>query len=328
VVEGHPSATCAAYVERWLRPRRVPRSLRGSFPTGQYSDDSQLARELARSIVERRRFDPADYAGRIAALFAEDRIVGRGRTTEEAAGRLARGVPWQEAGTPAPAAGNGSAMRAAPVGLFFRDDPEALVAAAHDQGRITHRDPRCSAGAIAIAGATAIATREETLDPASACTTLSGWTRAFDPVLADALEALPGWLAAPPGHAVERIAEIGLPPSSAGRWEGMISPFVTGSVVWSLYSVLRSPTDYWEAICTAIAVGGDVDTTAAMAGAIAGTAVGLRGIPDELARLVSDRGAWGYEALVQLGRALHAVHRSARSTGSAVRSSSETSHST
>jgi len=26
----------------------------------------------------------------------------------------------------------------------------------------------------------------------------------------------------------------------------------------------RAPDDYWEAICTAIAVGGDVDTTAAM----------------------------------------------------------------
>src|SRR5262249_39548869 len=87
--------------------------------------------------------------------------------------RIARGVPWQDAGTPAPAAGNGSAMRAAPVGLFFWDDPEALIAAAHDQGRITHQDPRCSAGAIAIAGATAIVLGAREVHPGSLCSTLS-----------------------------------------------------------------------------------------------------------------------------------------------------------
>ncbi|HSL00379.1 MAG TPA: hypothetical protein VK869_08580 [Rubrobacteraceae bacterium] len=37
------------------------------------------------------------------AEFSEGRIVGRGRATEEAAERLARSVPWAEAGTPAPA---------------------------------------------------------------------------------------------------------------------------------------------------------------------------------------------------------------------------------
>ncbi len=318
IVEGYSPNECAAYVEAALRPQRLSGYSRGGFPIGQYSDDSQLARELARSLVKQRRFDPAEYAGRIAALFAEGRIVGRGRATEEAAYRLARGVPWQEAGTPAPAAGNGSAMRAAPAGLFFCDQPEALIAAVHDQGRITHQDRRCSAGAIAIAGATAIATQEGQLHPISLCATLSQWTRNFDPVLAGALQDLPGWIETPPHDAVERIASIGISPSSADGWEG-ISPFVTGSVLWSLYSVLRSPSDYWEAISTAIAVGGDVDTTAAMAGAIAGAAVGLKGIPREPAELVTDQGEWGYEALVRLAHDLHEVRlagRRERSSGS------------
>src|SRR5262249_53888011 len=299
IVEGHPPSECAAYVERALRPRRLLGLSRGRFPLGQYSDDSQLARELARSFVDRRHFDPADYAARVAALFVEDRIVGRGRATQEAAYRIARGVPWQDAGTPAPAAGNGSAMRAAPVGLFFWDDPEALIAAAHDQGRITHQDPRCSAGAIAIAGATAIVIGEREVHPASFCSTLSRWTRDFDPVLAEALQDLPRWIQSPPHRAVETIASIGIQPSYTEGWEG-ISPFVTGSVLWSLYSVLRSPTDYWEVVCSAIAVGGDVDTTAAMAGAISGASVGLGRIPPEPARLVSDQGEWGYQELVEL----------------------------
>ena len=74
-----------------------------------------------------------------------------GQNTDDS--QLARGVPWQEAGTPSPSAGNGSAMRAGPIGLLFFDDPDGLVRAAVDQGRITHQDPRCSAGGVAVAGA-------------------------------------------------------------------------------------------------------------------------------------------------------------------------------
>lgn len=306
LVEGCPPDECAAYVEQALRPRRLPGEGRDPFEIGQYTDDTQLARELARSLVERGRLDPADYAARVAALFTEDRIVGRGRATASAAYRIARGVPWQDAGAPAPAAGNGSAMRAAPIGLFYRDEPDALIAAVHEQGRITHRDPRCTAGAIAIAGATAIVVGEEEVHAASLCTTLSDWTRPFDPVLAEAIRELPLWIQLPPDRAVKTIAPIGSEPTYTDGWQG-ISPFVTSSVLWSLYCVLRSPTDYWQVICDAIAVGGDVDTTAAMAGAIAGACVGLGRIPREAAILATDQGTWGFDELVHLGRELHAV---------------------
>jgi hypothetical protein len=52
-------------------------------------------------------------------------------------------------------------------------------------------------------------------------------------------------------------------------------------VLWSLYSFLTSPDGYWETICTAIAVGGDVDATAAMAEAMSGAFLGLDAIPDD-----------------------------------------------
>ena len=147
VVEGQPHTFCRRYVEERLGGGRIGDLGRGPFPLGQYSDDTQLARELLQSYAERGRFDPEDYARRIAVIFSEGRIVGRGKATEEAAKRLARGVPWNEAGTPPPSAGNGSAMRAGPIGLLFYDEPDGLVRAAHEQGFITHRDTRCSAGA-------------------------------------------------------------------------------------------------------------------------------------------------------------------------------------
>lgn len=303
-VEGAPPEICRAHVDEVLRQGKIPEEARDGFAFGQYTDDSQLARELLQSYAAQGRFDPADYAARIAAIFQEERIVGRGRATEEAAHRLMAGVPWERAGTPPPAAGNGSAMRAGPVGLLFFDDAEALIRAAHDQGRITHADPRCTAGAVAIAGGVALALREGPLDPAPFTATLAAWTRPFDPLLADLLLGLPGWLSLSPEEAARMIAPAGLPPGRHADWPG-ISPFVTPSVLWSLYSFLRTPDNYWETVRTAVAVGGDVDTTAAMAGAIGGARVGLGAIPPRLARLVTDRGTWGYAELVRLARECH-----------------------
>jgi ADP-ribosylglycohydrolase len=305
-VEGHGCTVCQHYVDEVVKPRRVQRVQRGRFPFGQYSDDSQLARELILSFVECGCFQPPDYARRIAALFVEDRVVGRGLATQEAATRLASGVPWEEAGASEPAAGNGSAMRAGPVGLFFPDHPDGLVRCAHDQGRITHRDRRCSAGAIAIAGSVALAMKPGPLDPSDFVAQLSELTKAFDPVLAEALLQMPAWLRQPTLAAAQEIATVGIAPGFQDVWQ-WISPFVTASVLWSIYSFLQTPDDYMQAVSTAIAAGGDVDTTAAMTGAISGARVGLEQIPDELAQLVNDDGSWGYDSLLQLSHRCHAM---------------------
>jgi ADP-ribosylglycohydrolase len=306
VVEGYPPDVCHQYVDEVLRTDKIGTQTRRGFAFGQYSDDSQLARELIESFVACRMFNPSDYGQRIAAIFREHRIVGKGHATEEAAWRLIQGVPWEQAGTPSPSAGNGSAMRAAPIGLFFFDDSQRMIQAAHDQGRITHQDRRCSAGAIAIAGAVALALREDPLDPILFVATLAEWTRAFDAALAEALACMPTWIALPPEKAVGYVARVGLPADYTDEWEG-ISPFVTGSVLWSVYAFLRTPDDYWEALCTAIAVGGDVDTTAAMTGAISGARVGLDGIPKHFAQHIHDQGTWGYDDLVALTSTCYAI---------------------
>lgn len=308
VVEGHPPTTCSDFVNEALRPQLLEGYSRGPFPIGQYSDDTQLARELAHSFVKRGGFDPVDYADRIASLFTEDRIVGRGQATEQAANFIAIGIPWDEAGTPPPSAGNGSAMRAAPVGLLYAHDPAAMVKAAHDQGRITHQDSRCSAGSIVIAGAVALVLREEPFDPSPFCNQLAEWAQPYDTSLSVSLERLPALLSDSPHDVVEWVRRVGVTPNhEESEWEG-ISPFVTGSVLWSIYSFLRSPDDFWEAICTAIAVGGDVDTTAAMTGAIAGARMGLNGIPADAAHLITDQGTWEREELTQLAYDLHQLH--------------------
>ena len=84
---------------------------------------------------------------------------------------------------------------------------------------------------------------------------------------------------------------------------------MTPSVVWSLYAFLRTPDDYWATVCTAIGVGGDTDTLAAIAGAISGARLGPRALPDELVGRLNDRGEWGRDPLIEL------AHRAARLVG-------------
>jgi len=309
VVEGYSPAACRRYVEDFLKTDKAEQfGGHFPFPFGQYSDDSQLARELMQGYAACRKFDPADYAERLKTIFVEQRIVAFGYSTKEAVKRLCLGTSWEESGAPPPAAGNGSAMRAAPIGLFFYDNPEILIQSAHDQGRITHRDPRSSAGAVAVSGAVAVALQEKPIRPDRFLATLGEWTGRVSPVFAAELAKLSEWLPLPPEEAAEVIADAGFDAEyiDDDEWKG-ISGYVVGSVLWSLYSFLRTPEDYWETICTAISAGGDTDTTAAMAGAISGAYLGLGGIPSHRPRHLTDRQTWKYDELVALAHQCYEI---------------------
>ena len=77
---------------------------------------------------------------------------------------------------------------------------------------------------------------------------------------------------------------------------------MTTTVAWSLYAFLHSPDDYLRSVCTAIAAGGDTDTTAAMTGAIAGARIGPSGLPSALVSRLEDRGTWRAVDLDHLAR--------------------------
>lgn len=301
-VEGFPPEVCGPYAERYVSGWDQPPPGRTPFAFGQYTDDSQLARELLCSLVDHSAWRPEAYAARIGAIVADGRLVGRGRATEEAALRLIAGVPWDQAGTPPPAAGNGSAMRAGPIGLWCHRRVDRLVALATDQGRITHQDPRASAGAVAIAAAVRLALTTAVIEPAPFVRGVADLAAQIDGTMATAIQQLPAWLPLAPEEAVGHIARLGMAADHQDGWQG-ISPFVVPSVVWSLYSFLRTPTDYIATIRTAIAVGGDVDTTAAMAGAISGAHVGLSSLPDDLTARLNDQGTWRRVDLVTLADA-------------------------
>lgn len=292
VVEAQPPEIAREYVDGWVRTGRAGERSHPGFPFGQYSDDTQLARELLLSVRERGGWDPASFAARVAALVRSGGDVGAGPGTRSAGMRILLGAPWDRAGTPAPYAGNGAAMRAGPVGLLFPGDPGSWLRCAREQSRVTHQDPRSVTGAVAVAGAVALASRPGRIEPREFLGQLAAWTGPDDRRMAEGILDLSTWLDLEPEAAARRMD-----PDRRG-----LSPYVVPTVLWSLYAFLRSPDDYRGAVSTAIVIGGDTDTTAAMSGAIAGSRTGTQGLRPELLARLTDRGSWGADALERLAR--------------------------
>jgi poly(ADP-ribose) glycohydrolase ARH3 len=178
-------------------------------------------------------------------------------------------------------------MRAAPVGLFFHADPDRAWAEAGLSARPTHVHPVGVEGAQLVALGTALALRGagRPFDAAAFWAELQARavTDEFLAALAYAANLGPQDPVSPLGHSLQ-----------AHR-----------SVVTAIACFVQSPDSYEAVIGQAVALGGDCDTIAAMAGAISGARLGIRAVPSHLLELLED-GAEGRSFLFQLARRLAA----------------------
>jgi ADP-ribosylglycohydrolase len=320
VIEGRTRANAVKFVEEIIGSRSWGKlvdqtSARGGYWSfGQYTDDTQLSRELVLSIVENGGFDAESFAGRIANIFNTGQIVGGGRATADAARALTSGAHWTEAGTPPPRAGNGAPMRAAPIGLLHWNDSEAVMRDAWDQSRITHQAEMSCGSSVAIAMATAMSLNasRETSHPGE-----YGWWKWLAHFVAKAgskdfctdIETLADMHFKDEAKASEILAWIlKEDKASSGandHWDG-ISPWARTSTLWALFAFMRSPKDFWKTLSTALLAGGDTDTIAAMACAMSGAYNGITGIDDEeLTDLLHDKGKGKASDLKEIAVQLH-----------------------
>jgi len=250
-----------------------------SGPKGTITDDTQMSMCVAETLVAHGRLDPEDLARRFVDWLPVGRAKGRTCTTAVMM-RLTEGVPWHEAGEPS--AGNGAAMRAAPVGLLHARAFDDLRRDAALSAVITHADPMAVASAICQACATALVLH---VPPGE-----------LEPV--DLIEALTDALADvhDPGHPErkpdsddrpvslgERIAELpdllGSAPEDAFAYL-YNGAFVLESLPAAIWCFLSSPEDPERVLVTAANGGYDADTVAAMAGNLAGAYCGEDAFPD------------------------------------------------
>jgi ADP-ribosylglycohydrolase len=186
-----------------------------------------------------------------------------------------------------------------------------MIRVADDSARVTHLDSRARAAAVLVALVVSDAIRNGATPSSSSW--FDGLARAVDeqdPLLASGIRQMPDWLDRDPAAVAEEISAWSKPPSGAAhnfeKWHG-ISPFATPSTLYALFAYARAPADPEEVLRAAVAVGGDVDTVAAMAGAMVGAAVGLGGLSSRLlswAEYLNDQGTFGFADLVAVARAV------------------------
>jgi ADP-ribosyl-[dinitrogen reductase] hydrolase len=285
-------------------PRRAA-LLRGfaeveGYPRGQYTDDTQLTLATIESVVRRGDLEPADVARSIASLWKHDSVVGPGGACTRAATTFLRSRDWTTCGAPVGQAGNGTAMRTAALGLFFLRDPERLPAAVADISRITHRDPRSVAGGVAIAKAAQLLATDRHPEAVGFCGEIAAAMRPYEATFSDLVEGLPSRLVEDREVALHAIAWAGSERPEFSR--PVITPFVVPTVLAALWSVLRKPHSWADAVAGAIGLGGDVDTLGAIVGALAGVRLGAAAIPAHLAS-----GVLGSERIKALASQYHAV---------------------
>ena len=288
-------------------------TLKLAHPFGQFSDDTQFARELALACIETKSLSEADaiadrFAARIAKLYSDHKVVGCGMGTAQALTRLIKGADSKSSGSAAGSAGNRPSLGGVIVGLIACNLPlPTLVQLARRQAIVTHQDKRSQAGAIVMA----VAVRElmklgRPMLPQSIAAiikTIVDSIRELSPPFAKAVERLPKWLKLSPSKAVVEISRAGLAENFDDGSKG-VSGFVISSTLWPLYCFLRSPDNFWQIIEATIAGGGDTDSTAALAGALAGAHLGLNAIPSLFLQLVQDDGKLYKDELTQIAVSL------------------------
>ncbi|MCI0651334.1 MAG: ADP-ribosylglycohydrolase family protein [Planctomycetes bacterium] len=302
---GFPFEGCSRnYLRALGRPlvERFERHRSGFFPAGQYSDDTQMTLATVEAILDRGAVDGAAIAANFMALWRENRIIGRSAACDEAVQRLLSGAAtWRDAGAAEGRAGNGAAMRAAPIGLWDWDDARQLVEDIAVASRITHRDRRAVAGAAAVAAAVAYNACKEELILDEFLAAMAGAVRPFDPGFVAYLNEMPRFLSRREEEALAIFGGLGLASPYRESTEG-ITPFVVPTVLAALYYFLRSPSDFQRTVQGALSAGGDVDTVGAIAGALSGALNGVEEIPLELTNGVVNRAR-----ILKLGERLYTM---------------------
>lgn len=261
-------------------PRGFARSHAG-IPTGTWSDDGAHALILLASLLYCRKLDVDDLGRRLVNWYnsgykaVDAHVFDVGVQTSQAINRLQRGVPAREAGASDEYAnGNGSLMRVLPLALWHKGSIAELVADAHEQSMITHGHLRaqvCCALYCLWARYTMAGDSND------------AWRDAVDSLRNTYGENTPE----------RETLEWSIRPDDPAEGNG------SGYVVDCLRSArwaMQAGT-YEQVVKAAISLGNDTDTTACVAGGIAGIRDGIEAIPERWRTRL--RGTELYEAELQ-----------------------------
>ena len=231
--------------------------------TGYVSDDTEQSALIVQSLLRH----PED-AVRCAHAFRHSLLGwffrlpwGIGGATLRSCLRMAFGMSPSGVAS----AGNGAAMRAAVVGVFFHND--ALQR--HTYGTLlaetTHKDSRAVQGALFVAELAAACVRHDAQ---------TDWRELIKAARAVVNEASLGSAI----DAALALALLPIPVEEAGNRIGTTG-FVSHTVPFAMFCFMRHGDDPARALTSAVNAGGDTDSIAAILGGWLGALHGEQGLP-------------------------------------------------
>jgi ADP-ribosylglycohydrolase len=246
---------------------------------GQYTDDTALTAVIAESLIAQNGVDIDDIARKHVERYLQDPRLGWGRATKAAFEQLLKGASPRESGQPS--CGNGTAMKIAPLGLWYAPRPPTweLQVTAFEIANITHNDTHARAAAAFQACMVRDLAVFDSCDRERFLAVAKGRTYLGEtepPELARRLR-LAYQLISADAQPDEAIARLG----TSGN--------VLESLPAAVYFAGRAPQDFETAVTEGVNAGRDTDTVASMAGALCGAANGVQAIPKRLINGLDNR---------------------------------------
>ncbi len=250
-------------IENYLKPKKGHFNY-GKLKAGMYTDDTEQALILAETIKDG-EFDIKlfaknlfEYGRKIFENPELDRWVGG--TFKKAVKNYINGKPLTKCGVSSKSCG--SAMRVAPLGLNFGWATEVRDRAA-TSSKITHLGKDVTAAAEAVALYVNLSLKRNDT-PYGMSNKISGLVGLKGENIEKRIEKAYELREEKPGRVIRILGDDSL---------------AREVVPTAIYSFHHSPENFEEAVLTAVNMGGDTDSRAAITGAISGTFNGIDSIP-------------------------------------------------
>lgn len=235
-----------------------------------WTDDTAMALAIVEVLERFGTVNQDELAAIFARNYGREPARGYGAGAHRILSAMCERTPWRIAAQTAfggeGSCGNGGGMRAAPLGAYFCDDLDRVVAEARLSAEPTHLHVDGIAGAIGIAVTAAMVFAGErnaaTIVAAAAAHMPEGETKRQ----MHRLVGLADW----------RSADVMTVAAEVGNGSYVRA---SDTVPFAIWCATRFVDDYQAACHACWSVGGDVDTTCAMVGGIVVGAVGFAGIP-------------------------------------------------
>ncbi|GAA0476400.1 ADP-ribosylglycohydrolase family protein [Streptomyces olivaceiscleroticus] len=263
-------------------PAHYPSLMRRTLPPAPWgwTDDTEMAASVLAVLAEHGRIDQ----DALARSFAEHHDEGRayGPAVDRLLREVRDGRDWRELASALfngqGSWGNGAAMRIAPLGAWYADDPEQATHQAEISAYVTHQHREAVVGAMAVAATAAIvAGPERTTGPQA--------------LLDAVVEIIPRSAVQAGLRRARDMLDYGDASTVAAVLGCGRRTTAHDTVPFTLWAAARNLGDYEQALWTTARAGGDVDTTCAIVGAIVGAGPG-GAPPQEWLERTEDLPAW------------------------------------